>query len=149
MSELGKTGDRDLEICVSVLPLFRDPGLEFWMHLPKYFNPHLTHGTTRIVSRKTLWLEDGAGAGAEGGGDVGGVELDGQEVEDLHMMLDKIVSKRLKLKRAFEPSDGPHSSKRRKTLTEEGTSIEPQQPSEPVGEFTSSCSPRTSHRLSP
>jgi len=115
------------------------------MHLPKYFNPHLTPDTTQIVSRKTLWLEDGADVGVEGGGDVGGVGLDGQEVEDLHAMLDKIVSKRLKLKRAFEPSDGPHSNKRLKTLTEEGRSIEPQQHSESVGEFTSSCSPRTSH----
>ena len=114
------------------------------MHLPKYFNPHLAYDNTRIVSRKTLRLQDDADADVEGGRDVGGVGLDRQEVEGLHAMLDKVVSKRLKLKRAFVPSDEPYSNKRHKILAE-GESVEPQQHSEPVGEFTSSFLPRTSH----
>jgi len=119
------------------------------MHFPKYFNPHLTDDTTRTVSRKTLRLQDDVDADVEGGRDVGGVGLGGQEVEDLHAILDKVISERLKHKRAFVPSDVPHSSKRHKILAEEGESVEPQQHPEPVGEFTSSCSPRTSHRFSP
>jgi hypothetical protein len=116
------------------------------MNFPKYFNPHLTVDATRIVSRKTLRLENDADV--EGGRDVDGVGLDGREVEDLYVVLDKVVSKRLKLKRVFESSDEPHSSKRHK-IRAEGKSIEPQQHSEPVGEFTSSCPPRTNHQFSP
>ena len=117
------------------------------MHLPKYFNPHLTVDTTRIVSRKTLRLEEDADVDVEEGRDVGVEGLDRQEVEDLCVMLDKIVSKRLKLKRAFVPSDEPRSSKRHKTLAEEGKPAEPQQHSEPVSEFASSCLPQTSLRF--
>ena len=90
-------------------------------------------------------LQDGSEGGVEPSGDVDGIGLSKQEEEDLHAKLDKIVSKRLKLKRALTPSDEPHPSKRHRTLAEEGKSADPQLLSEPVGEFTSSSSPRTSH----
>jgi hypothetical protein len=113
------------------------------MRLPKHSNPHLIADTTRIVSRKTLHLQDDVDDDTERGGETDGVGLDGQEVEDLYGKLDMIVSKRLKFKRAFAPSDEPSSSKRSKILVEgEGKPIEPP---EPVGVCTSSCSPQTSH----
>lgn len=118
------------------------------MHLPKYSNPHLVVDTTRIVSRRTLQLEDDADADAdvERGGEVTGVRLDRREVEDLHMKLDGIVSKRLKLKRALSPSGEAHSSKRHKVLAEEGKPT-PQQHPEPVGESAFSCPPQASHQV--
>ena len=57
------------------------------MHLPKYSNPHLTVDTTRIVSRRTLQLEDDTDDDAERGGNVDGVEFYGREVEDLRAKL--------------------------------------------------------------
>ena len=77
--------------------------------------------------------------------------MDGQEVEDLFAKLDKIVSKRLKLKRALAPLDESHSNKRCKIMAEEGEERpdEPQQHPEPVGEFKSSCSPQAAHQNSP
>lgn len=118
------------------------------MHLPKYSNPHLVVDTTRIVSRRTLQLEDDADADVERVGEVTGVRLDRREVEDLHMKLDEIVSKRLRLKRALAPSSGEaHSSKRHKVLAEEGKPTEPQQHPEPFGESAFSCPPQTSHQV--
>jgi hypothetical protein len=92
------------------------------MHLPKHSNPHLISDAIRIVSRKSL-QDDSDGDAAR---------LDSREMEDLHATLDNIVSKRLKLKRNFAPSDEPHSSKRHKASA---NGVEPQQHSEPVGEF--------------
>ena len=108
------------------------------MHLPKYSNPHLTVDTTRIVSRRTLQLEDDADDDAERGGNVDWVEFYRHEMEDLRAKLDKIVSKR-----SPTSSDDSHFNMRRRFQAEEGerTSAEPRQDSEPVGEFTSSCSP--------
>ncbi|KAF9649886.1 hypothetical protein BDM02DRAFT_3185961 [Thelephora ganbajun] len=118
------------------------------MHLPKYSNPHLVTNTTRIVSRKALQLQGDADDDVERDGEAYEVGLDEQEVEDLHAKLDKIVSKRLKLKRALESSHETHSNKKRRTLAEgEGRLVDPQQHSEPVSEFTSSRSLQTNHQL--
>jgi len=113
------------------------------MHLPKYSNPHLIADATRVISRKTLQLQGGADGDVELDGEADGVGLDREEVENLHIKLDKIVSKRLKLKRAPPPSDEPYFNKRRKTLVKEGEEKpdERQQHSEPVGESVFSCSP--------
>ena len=111
------------------------------MRLPKYSNPHLTFDAIQVVSRKTLQLQDDAGDD---------VERDGEEVEDLQVKLEEIVSKRLKLKRVLTPSDGPRPIKRRKMLVEEErNSVEPHHHSEPVGEFISSPSTQASHQISP
>ena len=111
------------------------------MRLPKYSNPHLTFDATQVVSRKTLQLQDGADDDVERGG---------EEVEDLQVKLEEILSKRLKLKRVLTPSDGPRPIKRRKMLVEEErNSVEPHHHSEPVGEFISSPSTQASHQISP
>lgn len=104
------------------------------MHLPKHSNPHLIADDTRIVSRKSLQFQDDSDGDVEQSEAVDASRLDSQETEDLHATLDKIVSKRLKLKRTFTPSDELHSSKRHKASAEE---VEPQQHSEPVGELIS------------
>jgi len=116
------------------------------MNLPKYFNPHLTFDTTRIVSRRTLQLEDDIDDNTEQGGDHR-EELDRLEVEDLRAKLDKTVSKRFKLTQTPTSSDGSHFNKRRKVQPEEGgrTSVEPRQDSEPVSKFISSRSPSRSY----
>ena len=108
------------------------------MRLPKHHNPHLAVDATEVVSRKTLQLQDNSGDD---------LEHDGEEVTDLHVKLEEIVSKRLKLKRVLASSDESHLSKRRKLLSGEGERkpVEPQQHSEPVGEFTSPCSTQASH----
>ena len=119
------------------------------MHLPKHSNPHLIAGATRTVSRKTLRLQDDAGDSAEWSGEADEVVLaGGQEADDLHAKLDKIISKRLKLKRALAPSDEPRSSKRSKIMAEEGEERpdELQEHPEPVGEFRPSCSPQAAYQ---
>jgi len=69
------------------------------------------------------------------------VGLDRQEVEDLRVKLDKVVSKRFKLKRTPTSSDEPRFSKRPKVQAEEErTSVEPRQDSELV-----SSHPRVIH----
>ena len=108
------------------------------MRLPKPPNPQFVSGSTRIVSRRVLQLDDHVGDDAEpDAGEVDETTLGEKDVEDLYAKLDKIVSKRLKLKRVLEPSDET-SSKRRKILRTEGGRKPPghQQDSEPVGEFT-------------
>ena len=111
------------------------------MRLPKYSNPHLIVDATQVVTRKTLQLQD------ESGDDV---ERGGEEVEDLQLKLEEIVSKRLKLKRVLTPSDGPRPIKRRKMLVEEERNyVEPHHHSEPVGEFISLPSTQASHQISP
>lgn len=123
------------------------PSPKSWMRLPKYSNPHFAADATRTVSRKTLQLQDDADHGVERSGEVDNVGLDEQEVEDLHVKLGEIVSKRIKLKRALAPSDEPHSKKRRKILAEEGDGNRTEL--EPVGEFKSSCSPQAAAESSP
>lgn len=119
------------------------------MHLPKYLNPHLAVDATRTVSRKTLQVQNDVGDEAEPGGEVGGVGPSRHEVdsEGLHVKLEEIVSKRLKLKRDLTPSNEPRSNKRSK-LVDEGKRqlVEPEQTSEPVGEFISSYPPQASHQ---
>ena len=112
------------------------------MRLPKHHNPHLAVDATEVVSRKTLQLQDNTGD------DLG---HDGEEVTDLHVKLEEIVSKWLKLKRFLASSDESHLSKRRKLLSGEGErkTVERQQHPEPVGEFTSSCSTQASHQIPP
>ena len=108
------------------------------MRLPKYSNPHSVVDATQVVSRKTLWLQD----------DVGdGLERDGEEVKDLRVKLEEIVSKRFKLKRVLTSEDDSHSSKLRRIPPEdgEGKPAEPQQHPEPVGELISSCSTQAIH----
>ena len=115
------------------------------MHLPKYSNPHFAVDATRVVSRKTLQLQD---EGYVGGGGECDVELGRQEAEGLRAKLEEIIAKRLKLKRVLTPSGDSRPNKRCKTLVEEGEGkpVEPQQTSEPVGEFRFSCSPRAGHQ---
>ena len=116
------------------------------MHLPKYSNPQLILNTTRIVSRRALRSEDDTGDGVVQDGEAGGVGLERKEVDDLYAKLDKIVSKRLKLKRVPEPSEESPSGKKRKILAEDGKpAVGPQQHSEPVGKFTSPCSSGAIH----
>ena len=110
------------------------------MHLPKYSNPRLIVGATRVVSRETLRLQ-GDGDGADRDREADEIGLDGYEVKNLHVKLNKIVSKRLKLKRALTPPDELHRSKKTKTTAEEeGKPTEPRQCPEPIGESTPSCS---------
>ena len=116
------------------------------MHLPKQSNPHLIVNATRIVSRKFLQFQDDSGGDIGQSGVMDGTRPDSQEMEGLHATLDKMVSKRLKLKRTLRPSDEPHSSKRHKTSAEEESkSVEPQQHSKPVGGVIPSYSPRINH----
>jgi hypothetical protein len=112
------------------------------MRLQKYSNPHLVVDTTRIVSRRSLQLEDRGGDDAAECGESGEVTLAREEVDDLHAELNRIVSKQLKLKRTIAHPDESHSRKRRKTSVGDGETklVEPQQHSEPVREFTSSRS---------
>lgn len=114
------------------------------MRLPKHSNPQLIPGGTRIVSRRALQLEDDASGDATQDGGAGERMLEKKDVEDLHAELDKIVSKRLKLKRALEPSDEDSSSKRRKVIKERGEGNPEaghQQDSEPIGKVASPGSP--------
>jgi hypothetical protein len=108
------------------------------MRLPKHSNPNLAGDTTRIVSRRTLQLEDDAGDDLPQDGGVGEVNLE-REVEVLYARLDKIVSGRLRLKSILQaPDELPN--KRRKTFTEKGpnNTAALQQHSEPVGESDAS-----------
>jgi len=112
------------------------------MHLPKHSNPHLIVDATQIVSRKALRHQDDGGEDVDRDREADEAGLDIHEVEDLYVKLDKIVSKRLKLKRSLTLSDECDPNKRTKTATgEEGKPPEPQQHPEPVGEFIPSCSP--------
>ena len=116
------------------------------MHLQKHSNPHIIADATKIVSRKVLQFQDNSDGDVEQNGAVDAARPDIQEIKNLRVTLDRIVSKRLKLKRKFTPSDEPHSRKRHKASAEE---VEPQQRSEPVGELVSQHSPRMNHRYSP
>jgi len=122
------------------------------MRLLKYSNPHLAVDATRIVSRKTLQLQNNAGDGVERGGEADDVELDrAAETEGLHVKLEEIVAKRLNLKRVLTPSGEPRSNKRRRVVVEEGEgkAVEPQLATESVGEFEFSYSPQASPQTLP
>jgi hypothetical protein len=118
------------------------------MRLPKHSNPSLAGDTTRIVSRRTLQLEDDVGDDIPQGEGVDEVNLE-REVEVLYARLDKIVSGRLRLKRTLQaPDELP--GKMRKIFTEKKPSNATalQQHSEPVGEFDASSFPQqTSNQL--
>ena len=110
------------------------------MGLAKHSNPQLIPDATRIVSRRTLRLEDGTGDDVAHDGEADGMRA--QEVEELNAKLDGIVSKRFKLKRT--PTgilpDEPHPSKKRKTLAEErGMELFEFRHSEPIGELAPLC----------
>ena len=119
------------------------------MRLPKYSNPHLAVDATRTVSRKALQTD--VGDEVEPGGQAGDFGLGKREVEDLHLKLEEIVSKRLKLKRVLTPLDEPRSNKRSKPPVEGGEEqlVEPEQTSEPVGEFKYSHLLQASHQFLP
>ena len=138
-SELGKI--HAIEISASSSPPLPKP----CMRLPKYSNPHLIPDDTRIVSRRSLQLEDGVGDDVmEDEGLNGAPSLEvRKDVEDLYKRLDKIVSKRFKLKRVLEASDESSSIKRRKILAEEreGQPAGLQRLSEPVGKKDVSFDP--------
>jgi len=111
------------------------------MRLPKYFNPHFAIDATRTVSRKTLQVQNDVRNGVEPGREADGVGRSSDEVEGLHIKLEEIISKRLKLKRVLTPSDEPRSSKRSKLIEEgERQLVEPEQTPEPVSESISSYS---------
>jgi len=118
------------------------------MRLPKYSNPHLAVDTTRIVSRETLQLQGDTCDDVGRDGEADDAELDRLEAESLHVKLEEIVSKRLKLKRALTPSGESRSKKRSRMLVEEGEGelVEPQRASEPVGEFKFSYSSRANRQ---
>ena len=96
------------------------------MPLPKYPNPQFVSSRTQIISRRALQLEHDY---ADDDSEPDETSLERKDVEDLHAELDKIVSKRLKLKRVLDPSDETPPSKRRKESKPAGH----QQGSEPVG----------------
>ena len=131
-SELG-LGCRRIQP-IEILFFFPRPARsEASMHLPKYSNPYLIDDATRIVSRRTLQLENDDPAQDGEAGKVPPEMI--KEVDNLHARLDKIVSGRLKLKRAPESPEEPPRTKTRK-IPIEGNSAGPQHLSEPVSEFT-------------
>ena len=100
------------------------------MRLPKHSN------FIQSVSRSTLQFEGHTGDDAALGREANETMLERKEAEDLYAKLDKIVSKRLKLKRVLGPPDETSPSKRRKVLKqEEDKPTGHQQDSEPVGEL--------------
>lgn len=107
------------------------------MRLPKYSNPQLIPDDTRIVSRRSLQLEDDAGGDVMEDGELNGAPSPEvrKGVEDLYRRLDEIVSNRLKFKRVLGTSDDSPSTKRRRILAEEreGQPAGLQWLSEPVG----------------
>lgn len=121
------------------------------MSLPKYSSPQVISDSIRIVSRRALQLEDGVGDGAALGGEADRMTPERKDVEGLYAKLDKIVSKRLKLKRVLELPDETSLSKKHKARREEGEgkSAGCQQDSMPVGKLTSSSPSQSSRRSFP
>ena len=114
------------------------------MRLPQYSNPQFLSDNTRTVSRRALQLEDDANDDTALGEKADEMMLETKDVEDLHVKLDKIISKRLKLKRSLESSDETSSSKRHKRQRDEGEGKPAEhRDSEPVGKFRSSSSPQS------
>ena len=108
------------------------------MHLPKHSNPRSVSNRTQIVSRSALQLEDEDAEADET------TTLERKDIEDLHAELDKIVSKRLKLKRVLDPFDETSPSKRDKGTRVKGQGKpagDHQEGLEPAGKSTSSSPP--------